>query len=123
MRGPWAGPDSQRPALFGPSGVGYVPPSGHDVAQSEGATLATIFIDPTARSGGNGSLFRPFNASSQVTFKPGDTYLQRAGTSTTATVNFTAQGSVAAPIVLGAWCPWHRHRRQQLHRRRQHGEQ
>ncbi len=65
--------------------------------------MATIFIDPTSKPGGNGSLFRPYNTWSQVTFQPGNSYVQRAGTSTTATINIVAEGTATAPIRIGSY--------------------
>jgi hypothetical protein len=45
------------------------------------ATFATTYyIDPSAASQGNGTLASPFNDWNLVSFKPGNTYLQKAGT-------------------------------------------
>ena len=65
--------------------------------------MATIYVDPTAKSFGTGSLSRPFKSWSQVIFKAGNSYLQKAGTSATATITVTTQATATAPIQIGSY--------------------
>ena len=66
--------------------------------------MATIYIDPSVKTSGNGSQSRPYKSWSQVkVVKAGDTFLQRAGTSTSATINVAVQGTASAPIRIGSY--------------------
>jgi parallel beta-helix repeat protein len=63
----------------------------------------TIYIDPNAPDGGNGSLDRPFNDWGQVEWTAGWRYLQKAGTTYEGSVLVTGQGTEAAPIEIGSY--------------------
>jgi parallel beta-helix repeat protein len=65
--------------------------------------MATVYIDPTAAKGGNGTSAHPFNSWAEVTFAAGNTYLQKAGTTADASLTVTATGTAAKPIVIGAY--------------------
>lgn len=64
---------------------------------------ARVHIDPTAPEGGNGSLLKPFNAWSDVTWQSNTDYLQKAGTVIRADVNVTVQASADTPVVIGSY--------------------
>lgn len=63
----------------------------------------TVYIDPTAASGGDGSAARPFSSWQQVVFKPGTTYLQKAGTVAGEPVLVTVQGTAELPVRIGTY--------------------
>lgn len=63
----------------------------------------TNYVDPTAASGGDGSLAHPFNSWSQVKFQPGNTYLQKAGTVSASGIYVGTSGTATAHIVIGAY--------------------
>jgi parallel beta-helix repeat protein len=72
------------------------------VAEALAAVATTVFIDPTAAPGGDGSAQAPFASWQQVTFEPGNAYLQRAGTTAQGFV-VTTGGTAEAPIVIGSY--------------------
>ena len=64
---------------------------------------ARVHIDPSAPEGGNGSLLKPFNAWSDVTWQANTDYLQKAGTVIRADVNVTVQATADTPVVIGSY--------------------
>lgn len=70
---------------------------------SGGAGVTTIYVDPTAASGGNGSLSTPYASWSQVSFKAGYSYLQKAGTTSESGIYVGASGTSSGNIVIGAY--------------------
>ena len=72
--------------------------------------MGTYYIDPTATAGGNGTLQKPFNSWSKVSWQAGSTYLQKAGTIYTGTVlvlgsndKISSYGTGVAPQIGGAY--------------------
>ncbi len=63
----------------------------------------TVYINPTARAGGNGSQSKPYNSWSQVKFSAGTTYLQAAGTTYTGNIYIGVQATAAAPVKIGSY--------------------
>jgi hypothetical protein len=63
----------------------------------------TYHVDPSAAPGGDGSLARPFDSWDDVEFAPGNTYLQRRGTTSTGRIHLQASGAPGAWITLGAY--------------------
>jgi parallel beta-helix repeat protein len=64
----------------------------------------TYFIDPSAASNGNGMQASPYNTWVGRSFQPGNTYLQKAGTSYGSQVSIVnALGTAALPIVVGRY--------------------
>jgi len=62
--------------------------------------MTVVHIDPTAEPGGNGSLAHPFNSWSEVSFAAGNTYLQKANTTTSGVLYDTASS-----VTIGAYGP------------------
>ena len=67
--------------------------------------MATFYIDPSAAGPGpgNGSLANPFKSWLSVTWSPGNTYLQKRGTTYAGMFRLTAGGTRLARITIGAW--------------------
>ncbi len=68
--------------------------------------MATFYIDPTANSGGDGSLSTPFNSWASVTWTAGNTYLQKAGTvynGSVGRITISTTGTQASPITLSSY--------------------
>ena len=65
-------------------------------------TGRTIYIDPTAASGGDGSIGSPYNSWYSFTLQPGDTALQKGGT-TSGGLAITASGTSSHPITIGSY--------------------
>lgn len=67
---------------------------------------ATYYVDPTvAGPGGDGSIASPFKNWYQPDFAPGNTYLQRAGTTATGIMDVQALATDQAPVVIGRYGP------------------
>jgi hypothetical protein len=64
---------------------------------------ATYYIDPTAGPGGDGNIESPFDAWSDVTWAPGNSYLQKRGTTSSAQIQPRCGGSVGNYITIGAY--------------------
>ncbi|MGH6835557.1 MAG: right-handed parallel beta-helix repeat-containing protein [Methylocella sp.] len=65
---------------------------------------ATYYIDPSAASNGNGTQARPFNSWSWVAFQPGNTYLQRAGTTYPGLLQLSSvHGTASLPITIDSY--------------------
>ncbi len=67
------------------------------------AQAATIYINPSASSTGNGTQTTPYKSWASVTFAPGNSYLQLTGTTFTGSISVTAKGSASGPIVLSSY--------------------
>jgi len=72
--------------------------------------MATIIVNPTASSNGVGSTVDPKNTWDGMTWTPGNTYLQVAGTTwlgtdATSAINVTTGGTAADRITLGSCDP------------------
>jgi parallel beta-helix repeat protein len=65
--------------------------------------MATYYIDPTAASLGNGTLASPFRSWASVTWAPGNTYLQKRGTTYAGVFKIPLSGTRLARITVGAW--------------------
>ncbi len=65
--------------------------------------MTTIYVDPTAKAGGNGSSTNPYNSWSSVHFSAGNTYLQKAGTTYNGTLTVSVQGTNTSPVTIGAY--------------------
>lgn len=65
----------------------------------------TYYIDPTAGSGGDGSIGSPFDSWEDVTWAAGNGYLQKRGTTATllAAIMPTTGGAAGAYITMGAY--------------------
>jgi len=64
---------------------------------------ATVYIDPSASGPGNGSLYDPFTNWFQPVFAPGNTYLQRAGTTATGIVEVQVAATGLNPVRIGRY--------------------
>jgi parallel beta-helix repeat protein len=62
-----------------------------------------LYVDPTANTNGNGSITRPFNTWTGISFKPGTNYLQMAGTTWHGTLTVGKSATGAAPIAIGSY--------------------
>ena len=67
------------------------------------AFAETYYVNPGAAWPGNGSYESPFTDWNGVSFVPGNSYLQRSGTSIFGTIYLAVQGSSAEPVVVGAY--------------------
>lgn len=68
--------------------------------------MATIYIDPSLDTDGDGSLETPFNTWQSVTWTAGNTYLQKAGTvynGSGARITISTTGTVTSPIILSSY--------------------
>jgi hypothetical protein len=65
--------------------------------------MTTYYIDPTATSAGNGTLSSPFKSWTSVTWAPGNTYLQKRGTTYSGVFKLSASGTALARITVGAY--------------------
>jgi parallel beta-helix repeat protein len=63
----------------------------------------TVYVNPAAKASGTGSITNPLNTWSGVTFTPGNTYLQMAGTTAKGSLMVTGSGTSASPIKIGAY--------------------
>ena len=63
----------------------------------------TVYINPTARAGGNGSQAKPYNSWSQVNFSAGTTYLQAAGTTYTGNLYIAVRATATTSIKIGSY--------------------
>ncbi len=80
------------------SGVGHPKRKQETVVASN-----VVYINPAASANGSGSMASPLNTWSQVSFQPGTTYLQMAGTmaQTNLVIGNSATGS--APVQIGSY--------------------
>ena len=67
------------------------------------ARMATIYIDPTAASGGNGSFVKPYSGWDGVPIKSGNTYLQKGGTTYEGTILVANADDPAKPVTIGSY--------------------
>lgn len=67
------------------------------------AQAANIYINPNASSVGNGTQAAPYKSWYSVSFAPGNSYLQLAGTTFTGNISVTARGSSSGPIVISSY--------------------
>jgi parallel beta-helix repeat protein len=68
------------------------------------ASAATFYIDPSVASNGIGTSARPFNSWKSVSFQPGNTYLQKAGTTSSDLLAlFSVQGTASLPVVIDSY--------------------
>lgn len=67
------------------------------------ADRATVYIDPDAADGGNGSLLRPFNSWYSVDWRPGTEYLQKAGTVSNESFSVSVQATEDAQVRIGSY--------------------
>jgi parallel beta-helix repeat protein len=65
--------------------------------------MATIYVDPSAAGPGDGSLSRPFTAWTSVNWSPGNTNLQRRGTTYAGLFRPGASGTREQRITIGAY--------------------
>jgi parallel beta-helix repeat protein len=65
--------------------------------------MATYYIDPSATSPGNGTLASPFRSWTSVTWAPGNTYLQKRGTTYSGVFQLSASGTRFQRITVGAY--------------------
>jgi parallel beta-helix repeat protein len=65
--------------------------------------MATYYIDPTATGPGNGTLASPFRSWTSVTWAPGNTYLQKRGTTYSGVFQLSASGTASQRITVGAY--------------------
>ncbi len=63
----------------------------------------TIYINPTAKSGGTGTQASPYNSWSNISFTAGTTYLQAAGTTYSGSLYIGVNATAAAPIKIGSY--------------------
>jgi parallel beta-helix repeat protein len=67
------------------------------------ASIAVVYVDPTAAAGGNGSLAHPYNSWNFGPLQAGTEYLQKAGTTADGTIIVSAVGTAAKPVTIGAY--------------------
>lgn len=65
--------------------------------------MATYYVDPTATSAGNGTLGSPFRSWTSVTWAPGNTYLQRRGTTYSGVFKLSTSGTALQRITVGSY--------------------
>jgi parallel beta-helix repeat protein len=65
--------------------------------------MATFYIDPTAKASGTGSLSDPLNSWSQVNITPGNSYLQKAGTTAVGNLTISALGTATTVTTIGSY--------------------
>jgi hypothetical protein len=65
--------------------------------------MTTYYVDPTAPSPGNGTLASPFKSWTSVTWAPGNTYLQKRGTTYAGVFKLSASGTALQRIIVGAY--------------------
>ena len=65
--------------------------------------MPTFYVDPSAAGPGDGSLANPFTSWTDVTWAPGNTYLQKRGTTYAGVFRLAAGGTRLARITVGAW--------------------
>jgi parallel beta-helix repeat protein len=65
--------------------------------------MATYYIDPSVPGPGNGTLASPFSAWTSVTWAPGNTYLQKRGTTYRGVFQLSASGTASRRITVGAY--------------------
>jgi len=65
--------------------------------------MATIYVDPSAAGPGDGSLSHPFTAWTSVVWSPGNTYLQKRGTTYAGVFRLGASGTREQRITIGAY--------------------
>jgi hypothetical protein len=65
--------------------------------------VATFYIDPTVGGPGNGSLASPFRSWTSVTWAPGNTYLQKRGTTYSGVLRLGASGTATGRITIGSY--------------------
>jgi parallel beta-helix repeat protein len=68
-----------------------------------GNIMATYYIDPSVPGPGNGTLASPFKSWTSVTWAPGNTYLQKRGTTYSGVFRLSASGTATQRITVGAW--------------------
>ncbi|MDB5792102.1 MAG: hypothetical protein JWQ80_2126 [Massilia sp.] len=65
--------------------------------------MPTFYVDPSAAGPGDGSLSDPFKSWTSVEWSPGNTYLQKRGTTWAGASRLTASGTRLQRITVGAW--------------------
>jgi parallel beta-helix repeat protein len=65
--------------------------------------MPTFYVDPSAAAPGDGSLSNPFNTWTSVPWAPGNTYLQKRGTTYAGPFRLTASGTRLERITIGAY--------------------
>ncbi len=63
----------------------------------------TIYVDPSITAGGEGTIDSPYKSWNDVLWKPGNTYLQKRGTTYKSTIKVDNTGLSYAWIVIGAY--------------------
>ena len=63
----------------------------------------TVYVNPAAKSNGNGSVTRPYNTWTGISFAPGNTYLQMAGTTWHGTMTIGKSATGASPVAIGSY--------------------
>jgi parallel beta-helix repeat protein len=76
----------------------------HEPQKADGGQImATYYVDPSAASPGNGTLASPFRSWTNVIWAPGNTYLQKRGTTYSGVFQLPVGGTRLARINVGAW--------------------
>jgi len=65
--------------------------------------MATYYIDPTVTGPGSGTLANPFRSWTSVSWAPGNTYLQKRGTTYAGVFRLAASGTASQRITVGAY--------------------
>jgi parallel beta-helix repeat protein len=65
--------------------------------------MTTYYIDPSVPGPGNGTLASPFRSWTSVTWAPGNTYLQKRGTTYSGVFQLSASGTASQRITIGAY--------------------
>jgi len=74
------------------------------ILRPSAAFATTFYFDPSATLNGIGTQARPFNTWKSVSFQPGNTYLQRAGTTYPGLLAlFSVQGTASQPVTIDSY--------------------
>src|SRR5438067_371324 len=65
--------------------------------------MATYYIDPSAAAPGNGTLASPFKSWTSVVWAPGNTYLQKRGTTYAGVFRLSTGGTATQRITIAAY--------------------
>lgn len=68
-----------------------------------GNNMATYYIDPSVAGPGNGTLASPFKSWTSVVWAPGNTYLQKRGTTYSGVFQLSTGGTSTQRITVGAY--------------------
>lgn len=65
--------------------------------------MSTVYVDPSATDAGDGTLARPFKSWKSVAWAPGNTYLQKRGTTYAGVFKVSTSGAKSQRIIVGSY--------------------